>query len=336
MKPGRPKGLVPAMLSLAVAPWFTPAPLAAQDASPPVVSRARVLLPDTAFFAEGIDVDPRDGTLYVTSIHHRTVMAFRRDGSARSAIVGPRDGIAGAFGVALDAARGLLWVTTAATPHMRAHAAGDSARAELLRVRLSDGVVMGRWTLGDGTGAPGELALTSTGDVLVSDALRGQLYRLRAGAGTLETVSSPLLRSPQGIAPSADGSVAWVADWSRGLMRWDLRTDSITAVTTPDGASLRGVDGLKRWGDRLIGVRNGAAPARIVAITLDAGGRAIAGLGTLDQPTMEGEPTVGAITGDRYVYVSSSAWPFWTDDGKRRSGTPALPPVTVRELQLPR
>jgi hypothetical protein len=299
-------------------------------------SRPRVLLPDTTFFAEGLDVDPASGTLYVTSIHLRTVMAVKRDGSSRSAIVAPADAIAGAFGVAFDGTRGALWVTAAGTPHMRGHQPADSTRAELLRVNLADGSIAGRWRLGDGTGAPGELALTPAGDVLVSDGLRGRLYRLRGGAGALEPVTSPLLRSPQGIAPSADGAVAWVADWSHGLLRWDLRTNEVTAVTTPDDAMLLGIDGLRRAGDRLIGVQNGATPARVIAITLDATGRAVHQVHTIDRPSFEGEPTVGAVAGDRYLYVSSSAWPFWNDEGARRAGTAPLPPVTVRELRLPR
>jgi streptogramin lyase len=209
-------------------------------------------------------------------------------------------------------------------------------RAELLRVRLSDGAIVARWTLGDGTGTPGAIALPPGGDVLVSDGARGLLHRLRAGAGTLETIASPLLRSPQGIAPDADGTVAWVADWSHGLLRWDLRTDSVTAVVTPDDAALLGIDGLRRWGDRLIGVQNGVSPARIVGVTLDEKGRAVRRVRTLDRPTMEGEPTVGVIVGARYLYVSSSAWAFWTDDGKRRPGTAPLPAVIVRELLLAR
>jgi sugar lactone lactonase YvrE len=245
--------------------------------------------------------------------------------------------VAAAFGVAFDGTRGALWVTTAGTPHMKDFQPGDTARAELLRVRLRDGRIEQRWLLGDGKGMPGELSLTPSGDVLVSDGLRARLYRLRQGAGTMEVITSPVVRSPQGIAPSADGSVAWVADWSHGLLRWDLRTDSVTAVTTPDDIALLGVDGLRRHGDRLIGVQNGVTPARVVAITLDAGGRAVRAVETIDRPAaMEGEPTVGAIAGDRYVYVSSGGWPFFGDDGSRLPRTPALPPVTVRELTLRR
>lgn len=299
-------------------------------------SRPRTLLADTTFFPEGLDVDPADGTLYVTSLHHRTVMAIKRDGSSRSALVAPASPAAAAFGVAFDGARRALWVTTAATPHMKDHRPADSLHAELLRVRLGDGAIEQRWTLGDGTGTPGEIALARNGDVLVSDATRGRLYRLRGGAGEVQVISSPLLRSVQGIAPAADGSVAWVADWSHGLLRWDLRTDEISAVETPAEMALLGIDGLRLAGAMLIGVQNGATPARVVGITLDPSGRVVREVRTLDRPALEGEPTVGAVIGDRFVYVSSSAWPFWNDAGARVPNSGALPPVVVRELPLPR
>lgn len=300
-------------------------------------SQPRVLSADSTFFPEGLDVDPRTGTLYITSLRHRMVYGVAPEGAMTPALrVGPDD-IAAPFGVAFDATRDVLWVATAGVVHMAGYRPADSARAELLRVRRSDGAITERWTLGVGTGTPGDLALTPSGDVLVSDAVLGRLYRLRADSGGMETIDDSLLRSPQGIAADAQGRLAWVADWSHGLMRWDLQTDSISAVEVPDQVTLLGIDGLRRVGDRLIGVQNGIAPARIVEITLDATGSTVRAVRTLNRPRrLEGEPTVGAAYGDRYVYIASSAWPFWTEDGARRADTGPLPPVTVREFPVER
>jgi hypothetical protein len=120
-------------------------------------------------------------------------------------------------------------------------------------------------------------------------------------------------------------------------LRWNLATDEISAVHTPDDVTLLGIDGLRRVNARLIGVQNGIVPPRIVEIELEESGSSVRSVRTLDRPSnMEGEPTVGAVLGDRYVYVASSAWPFWTDDGQRRSNTGPLPPVVVREMRLSR
>jgi sugar lactone lactonase YvrE len=300
-------------------------------------SAPRTLSTDTLFWAEGLDADPRDGTLYVTSIRHRNVYVARRDGTLRPLFTPGRTGIAAAMGVAVDTAQGVVWVATAGLRHMAGYTAADTARAELVQVNAADGTVRSRWTLGDGTGIPGEIALAPDGTVLVSDGIKGVLYRLAPGAAELRVTRSQALRSPQGIAVSADGDVAWVADWSRGILRWDLRTDSVTAVTGPAGELLRGVDGLRRSGRDLIGVQNGSAAPRIVRIRLSADGRRLTETVTLDRPAkLEGEPTVGVVIGDRYVYVASSAWPFWTDDGTRRADGRALPRVVLREFPLAR
>jgi hypothetical protein len=190
--------------------------------------------------------------------------------------------------------------------------------------------------LGTGTGTPGELTLTTSGEVLISDAVLGRIYRLRSDAGKIETIEHPLLRSPQGIASDERGEVAWVADWTHGLLRWNLATNEISALHTPDDVTLLGIDGLRRVIDRLIGVQNGISPPRIIEIRLDEKGSSVHTVRTLDRPSdLEGEPTVGAVLGDRYVYVASSAWPFWTDDGRRRANTGPLPLVVVREMPLP-
>ncbi len=191
-----------------------------------------MLSEDTTFFPEGLGADPRTGTIYITSLRHRMVYAISPDGAIQPAIsVVPGD-IAAPFGVAVDTAREVLWVTSAGVAHMEGHQPSDSARAELLLVRRSDGVVTGRWKLGAGTGTPGELTLTTNGEVLISDAVLGRLYRLRSDAGQIETIEHPLLRSPQGIASDERGEVAWVADWTHGLLRWNLATHEISAVHT--------------------------------------------------------------------------------------------------------
>lgn len=293
----------------------------------------RTLSADTTFFPEGMDVDPRTGALYVTSMRHRNV--FVSDGSgAMRALIDRRASLGSAFGIAIDTAHDIAWVAAAKTPFMMPAADDSVVHAELLRVTLREGRITGRWMLGDGSGMPGEIALAPDGMVLVSDGIKGTLHRLRPGAREMETVRSPLLRSPQGIAVDPSGGIAWFADWSRGIMRWDLRTDSITAVPGPEERAIRGVDGLRLWRGRLIGVQNGSNPQRVVEFTLDSDGRRIVGARVLDLPPAAGEPTVGVVIGDRYVFVSSGQWGLWSEQGVRNAAAGPLPAVMVRELRL--
>jgi hypothetical protein len=295
-----------------------------------------VLSPDTLFFSEGISADPRRGTLFVTSIHHRSVLAVAPGGAARWLFDAVVARTAAVTGVVVDTARDLAWIATARHPQMRPLPGDSAVRGELIAVRLGDGRVVERHTLGSGTSTAGELTLTPTGEVLVSDGLLGVLYRLPQGGRALQTVRSTALRSPQGIAVAADGRTAYIADWSRGLLHWDLATDSITPLRLEPTVPLRGIDGLVRVGHTLLMVYNGGAAPRVLAATLSADGRVVTDLRDFDKPpTYPGEPTVGTILDGRYVYITSSAWPFYTEEGARRPDTRALPPLTVRTVTLP-
>lgn len=309
--------------------------LAAALAHPTAAQTTLPFLPDTTFFPEGLDADAASGRVYVTSLRHRTVWCGRPGGPAvPCAQLNDLDPRPGAItGVAVDAPRGLLWLTAAALPMMADAGPADTARTELLQLRLADGRVQRRWRLGTGRGVPGELAVTPGGEVLVSDGTLGVLYRLAPDADTVVTITSPLLRSPQGIAVAADGRTAWIADWSRGLRHWTLATNAIVEVAAPPGESLRGLDGLRRHGAELIGVQNGATPPRVVRLTLAPTGLAVTALAVLDVPGLPGEPTVGAVLDGVFIYVATSHWPFMAEDGTRR-GVEARPGVVLRGVAV--
>ncbi|MBX3173665.1 MAG: hypothetical protein KF709_04595 [Gemmatimonadaceae bacterium] len=302
------------------------------------LSAPRLVIDDTTFFPEGLDVDPRDGTMYVTSIRHRTVYRVRPGAAAEPVLASGAEGLGAAMGVRLDVRRNLLWVTAADLPYMRRDGLPPTPGAELVAFDLASGRVAQRHLLGDGSGAPGELALASDGTVLVSDGLRAQLYRLRPGARAIEVLRPEGLRSPQGIAVSPDAAVAWVADWSRGLFRWDLRSDVVAPVTTAAGGRIGGMDGLLRAADgSLVAVQNGGSRPRVLQLLLNATGDGLEDVRVLEErDAYEGEPTVGALLGDRYFFVSSSAWPFWDEQGGRKSERGPLPQVILRELALPK
>jgi len=314
---------------------------AESQSEPVTASRPQAIAADTMFFAEGIAADTAGGTLYVTSVHHRNVLVVAPSGATRwlwreGSENGEVAAVGSVMGAVFDDASGTLWLSTAKLPYMRSRGADDArVVAELLEVSARDGSIRRRFPLGDGGGIPGEIARAPDGSVLVSDGLRSQLYRLRPSAAALETIRSAALRSPQGIAVRPDGAVAYVADWSRGILRWDLATDSIVPVTTDDGRLLRGVDGLRWHEGALLAMQNGASPNRVLRVALGADGTALAALTVLDAPSpLEGELTVGVVLGDELVYVASSAWPFWTEDGQRKTDGRALPAVVLRRLRL--
>src|SRR5690606_26222148 len=137
----------------------------------------RVISGDTLFFAEGMDIDRQTGTMYVTSIYHRSVLVVPPAAAPYWLFDAAQAGTAAVTGIALDAQRGVAWLATARHPRMRPIDGDAAPLGELIAVRLTDGSFATRHTLGDGTSTAGEITVAPNGEVLVSDGLLGVLYR---------------------------------------------------------------------------------------------------------------------------------------------------------------
>ncbi|MES3034411.1 MAG: hypothetical protein V4813_10505 [Gemmatimonadota bacterium] len=308
----------------------------AANAAPIVRSRVRLTLPDSSSWPEGLAYDARTKRWFVTSVRHGTIVIADATGSR--ALWPERPPRVGAMlAVALDPDGRHLWATTAGIPQLAAFSAADSTIAALLKVRIGDGAIVQRFDLPPVAARHmlGDVVIGPNGDLFISDSQDPTLHRLRRGATALESFTDPLFRSLQGIAPANENTV-YVADYSHGLLRVDLRTRQVTRLhDAADGASL-GVDGLAWYRGSLIGVQNGVAPARIVRFHLDATGTRIARQELLDRnAAVADEPTIGVVVGDEYVYVANSQWEKHDDAGRRRPGT-TLAPTILLALPLTR
>ncbi len=292
----------------------------------------RVVLTDSTFWPEGVDYDARTGRYYVASVRHRTIAEWSPGGAVRELWPRGKAGIGAIFGVRVDTARGVMWVTTSGLPQSQGYAAGDSAIAALMRVRIADGVIERRWDLPPVPGGHtlGDLALGAGGEVFITDSGDPVLYRLRAGAETLEPLRHPLFRSLQGVAPAPGADVVFVADYSHGLLRVDLSSGEVHRLADAPGSTSLGIDGIALDRGAIIAVQNGVAPARIMRYVLDPSGRDIVRAEVLDRnSTVADEPTIGTIVGDDFVYVANSQWEKYDETGKRVGGTVLRMPVLL-------
>ena len=299
-------------------------------------STVAATIEDSTLFAEGLDADAATGTLYVASVHHRTIYAIGRDGRPRDLQLTRHQRIGAILGVRFDAARGVLWATTAGLAQSAGFAPADSSIAALLRIRPADGELLGRWDLPAGLPhVAGDLAIGPRGDVFVTDSRSPWLFQLAPGADTLIGRTDPLFRSLQGPAPSPDGRTLYLADYSHGLLRLDLSSGVTSRLAVPAGVTSLGVDGLILAGGALIGVQNGVSPARIVRFTLDGAGRRIVSAVTVDRHLPEADqPTIGTLLGKDYLYVANSQWDQYNDDGTRVPGR-ALGRTLILKLRIP-
>ena len=308
--------------------------IARLDSNRAPIARSRVVatLPDSTFWPEGMDYDPRSGTYYVASVRHRTIAEVAPGAAPRE--LWPRDlpGIGAVLGVRVDARHGVLWATLAGIPQMHGFTRNDSSIAALVRVRIADGAIERRWDLPP---APlghvlGDLAIGPLGDVFVTDSNDPALYRLRPGADSLERITSPLFRSLQGVVPTPNGMVLYVADYAHGLLRVDLSTKAVARLDDAPRTTAVGCDGIAWDRDAIVAVQNGVAPARIMRFVLDSAGRRIVRAELLDRNfAIADEPTIGTVVGGEFVYVANSQWEKYTDNGVRKPDRALAAPVLL-------
>jgi sugar lactone lactonase YvrE len=299
--------------------------------TPIVASRVVYESRDSTFWPEGIDFDPNQGVYYLAGVRHGTIMRVDpgRQSSTLWSELQPRVAV---LGVRVDARRRVLWATTSGIPQREWFVPGDSAYASLLEVGLGDGRVKRKWDLPAAPGGHvlGDLAIGPHGDVFVTDSRHAAVYRLRLGTDSLETVRHPLFYSLQGVAPSPDGSAVYLADYSHGLLRMDLRDGTVNRLPDAPRSTSLGCDGLRWYAGALICVQNGLNPARIARFTLSGDGRGILRIDVVDRNfDIADEPTIGTIVGDEFVYVANSQWNKHDATGKRVPSVPLRGPVLL-------
>ena len=305
-------------------PWF--AALAGSDAFRAAAARMTAAtvpmtrsgvawaLGDTTLHPEGVAIDPATGRWFVGSIAQRRVVVRTADGRVRDFIAPGAGGLDGAFGLAVDARRGLLWVASAAVPEMAGFQPAMAGRSALLGYDLATGAFRLRVELppSDGGHQLGDVIITGRGTLFATDSRAPVVYRVDAGpppaVASVVAEGQPLFRSLQGMVPDRDERALYVADYSHGLLRLDLTSGAAERVAPPAGGTLVGIDGMTDDGEGgLVAVQNGIAPVRVIRLRLDRTGTAVTELQVLDRPDFgAGEATLGVRAGRSFVYVATS------------------------------
>jgi sugar lactone lactonase YvrE len=304
----------PAFAGLDSLPGFA-AVLARYDRAEPVVVRSEraftVREPD--LFPEGIACDPRDGTLYLSSLHKRKVVRVSPTGVATDFTREAQDGLLGALGMKVDTRRGLLWVAACGQPGVPS----EANQSGLWAFELATGRLAQRWLLPDSVPHTlNDLALDRAGNVYATDTDNGAIYRTSGPRGELAPFLPPgTFRGPNGIAVSDDDRTLYVAAAGRGITAVDLRSRSLAGVAVAPDVVTLGVDGLYVHGRTLVAVQNGIGRPRIVRYHL-RGPRAIERVEILESrhPLFD-EPCTGAIWRDHLYYVPNTHLDHANPDG---------------------
>ncbi|HET9640353.1 MAG TPA: hypothetical protein VFP12_14230 [Allosphingosinicella sp.] len=310
------------------------APVAAQFAAngvPIEASRVHALIPAEHDLVEGVAWDSTARRLYATTVVDRALLAV---GPGRTSVAAS-GGLGSLLGAAYDPVRKRLWVASAsveptpkADPPFVGLIAFDPDRpAQPLRIPGPAGIAS----------TPGDVAVARDGNVYASDGLNGALYRCRPGCRALEVLLEPgTFFSAQGLALSPDQKKLYIADRRYGIAALERSSGRIVQVTGDAGMMLDGIDGLALHGRDLIATQTAYSPARIVRLRLSADGLRVERLEVLERAHPSwGEVTLGAVAGDRFLYVANAQWESYGEGGVPLAGKPAVS-TPIRSLELKR
>ena len=286
--------------------------------SPVSVGRLAFELSDSELQPEDIDFDPGTKRFFITSVREKKIVSSDDRGRTKEFAKSP-DGWP-MMAVKVDAARGVVWATEVALSGFSAVAKADWGHSAVLCFELKSGKLRRR-VEGPQSSALGDMTLTGTGDLLVSDGDGGGVYRLAAGASALQRVDAGDFISPQTPVMAPDGKRAFVPDYVRGIGLLDLATKKVQWLGMEGKYALSGIDGLYLDHGRLIAVQNGSSPERVVAFTLDTSLTKIGSETILERSTATlGDPTHGVVVEHDFYYIANSGWDVVDDHGNLKPG----------------
>ena len=278
-------------------------------------------LPHEELVTEDLVYDPATKSFFVSSVRRRKILAIDEQGKAHDWVAND-EALGSACGLALSAGR--LWVGSAELAPEIGYQAKGSHPTALLAYDLATGKRVERIALAaEGEHALTDLAADAKGNVFASDALGGGVYMVKAGAHTLEALSTDgTFLSPQTPAVLDEGRTLLVPDYVRGIARLDVATHAVTWLAHP-GVAVNGIDGLYASGGALYAIQNGTRPVRVVRFELDSAGTTITKATPLEQETPGlGEPTHGVVVGSSFFFLANAGWNRLDDDGKTLANAP--------------
>ena len=260
------------------------------------------------FLPEGVAWDARHARLLVSSIRqHRIASVDPNDGRATEFADAPGS----VLGLHVDRASQTVWAAWTRF----GHAFKANAATGIAAWSTRHGHRIGSWSLpeNDPRMNLGDLLIVDARTIVTSDSGTGAIWRFDVAQHRFTSlIAAGKFKSPQGLASGKQRGSIYLADYPTGLWRIALKDGAATPLAVPEGADVRGLDGLYDYAGRLIAVQNGTKTPRILVITLGKGD-AIADVRRWREMPGE-EPSLGVLAGDTFWFVANGQWSAYDDD----------------------
>lgn len=264
--------------------------------TPPVLkSRLIATIDERELFPENVAFDPRGNTFFLGSTAKDKIVRCSV-GAACIVLVKPHlTEKSYVLGLKIDRPIRTLWATN-----------NSLVGASLRRYDIHSGKLLQTASM-EGKHVFNDLALSSSGNVYVTDTSEGSVYRLNSRTNTLGVLAPPhRFTAANGIAISPDEKMLYVSAWGDGIDVIDLPSGSVKPIAHADNVCLAFIDGLYAIGQSLIAIQNGPMLPRIAQFNLSKNGRQIVGMTMLERrnPAFDGI-TTGTLVGNELYYVAN-------------------------------
>ena len=183
-------------------------------------------IPERDLIPEGIAYDPVSQVFYIGSIYKRKIISVQ-NGEIRNFTQEAQDNLWSVIGLKVDAERRILWVNSAVISCMKGFRKDISRFSGVFKYDLKTGELIKKYILNDSSNSHlfNDLALSSKGDVFITDSSSGAIFFISKEKDELEFFMKP----EQFRQPKEEGKS--FAPYGRKIMD----TDSIPQILNAAG-----------------------------------------------------------------------------------------------------
>jgi len=278
---------------------------------------------------EGIAVDDRTGTIYVSSINQHSIIAFSNDGKVRHFVQPDQDGFLEGLGIKIDKASNRLWALSNKRD-------SNQFTSRIHSFDLKSGKTVFQYTQTDTIPHLfNDLVIAPDGTIYFTDTYYSAIYQLKPNAKTPEVmVKSSSLDYPNGLV-FGKGPQLLIATYRNGLMQFDPTSKTLKPLPGAKDSTLSyGLDGLVYWNNSLIGVHNigeNRSTNTVIQYQLSPEGDRIIGEKIVDRGNAAfHEPTTSALVNNKLYVLSNSHLASYNANKESTAGiVDKLSPVAV-------
>jgi len=224
-------------------------------------SQQKISTTESTLIPEGISINPKDGTIYISSIARHKIIRINKSGKVENFIEEGEEGFLEGLGLKVDPKRNLLWALSNQRQGKwyvsQIHGFDLNTKEKKFFHLIKDSVPH---LLND-------LVLDTDDNVFITDTYFSAVYKFNISAQKLTLfITGPQLKYPNGIA-LGENKILYVASYGTGMLQIDISSQQIKPLHGyKDSLMAFGLDGLIYDKGALYGIYNAGKDRKTNAV----------------------------------------------------------------------